>query len=576
MDEETLRAGFYAEISALEDRILELKSQINELAKVSRLPDELLCVVFALYKEKEFSLRGYFFSDRPDYSLPSRRDLLSWTKITRVCRRWRAAAIDCPSLWGDLAQTMRLPWLNRAISRAKEAPLSIRFLCTRIPMSQEEQVLVPILSRVGQLRRVCLEGIPTVLEDILKSWTQSAPHLEELSIFPKPARALISLPSPFINSCAPKLKHLSLWNCLLPANASSLQALTRLAITMNTADAGLQLDLLLDALSSSPSITTLSLSVSRLESSSPTVLHRSPIPLRQLKSLELKSTCQGCADLLGRLHLPSTVSFHVDGYGTTSSALKNLRTALITSWVSAPLVERPPPKLCIKDLIIDSYSGGNLLCKGCVGARRDEGGHPFSFLFAVGGNDRIAPLLRSIAELLPLSYAQSLQLNDSWLRHEDYVSLLSVGFPEVRSLDIEHGSAEYVLAYLRSDPALQSASESTVQSRPSLVYFPNLTSLTITCAYMIQERRSMDGLCVSLRQLMKLLGLRSRLGYRLKELHFYGCYYISKSGSQRFEEVVDEVNWTERERWDDRDDYPDEEQGSDDDWWMWEDSDASD
>ncbi|EAU82672.1 hypothetical protein CC1G_08829 [Coprinopsis cinerea okayama7 len=573
-DEETLRARLYAEINALEVRICEVKSEINELAKVSRLPDEILCVVFALYKEKESNLRGYFFSDRPDsYSLPPRQNLLSWTKITRVCRRWRAAAIDCPSLWGDLAPAMGLPWLKTAISRAKEAPLSISFFCTALPASQDVHVMAQALSRVGQLRRAQLQGIPSVLEDTLKFWTQSAPHLEALSIFPKPAR-VISLPNHFINSCAPKLKRLALWNCALPANAPSLQALTHLTIGVNTKDAGLRLDLLLDMLSSSPSITTLALSTRHFESSGPTTIRPSHIPLPRLRSLELESRCRACADLLGYLHLPSTVSLKVKGSRVTTSALESLRTALITSWVSTPLVERPLPKFCIKDLIIYSYSSKNLICEGHVDTRRDEGGQPsFSLHFEVNDADWTDVLLRSLAEALPLPYVQSLQLRESWLQQEEYASLLSVGLPEVRSLNIEHGSAEYVLACLRSDPALQSASESAVQGRPSLVYFPKLTSLTIAYAYMIQEKYSMDGIYVSLRQLMKLLALRARLGYRLKELHFYGCYYISKNGSQRFKEVADEVRWTARD-WDsDREGTDDDfERGYDKDWYMWDDS----
>ncbi|KAG2013033.1 hypothetical protein CC2G_009970 [Coprinopsis cinerea AmutBmut pab1-1] len=81
--EEAENASIDRRILALETELRKLKREKNDRAKVSRLPDEVLCAIFLFLAE--------------DMKASHRMGRITW-----VCQRWRNAALRLPFLWTHL------------------------------------------------------------------------------------------------------------------------------------------------------------------------------------------------------------------------------------------------------------------------------------------------------------------------------------------------------------------------------------------------------------------------------------------------------------------------------------------
>ena len=90
-------------------------SRRDSLAIASTLPVELLQMIFSYYAEyKDFYVK--WCNSRP-----------IWVAVTHVCRRWRAAALSCSSLWTSI-DTLRLAkgWIKAFMERSEPSLIDVR------------------------------------------------------------------------------------------------------------------------------------------------------------------------------------------------------------------------------------------------------------------------------------------------------------------------------------------------------------------------------------------------------------------------------------------------------------------
>ncbi|KAF9474931.1 hypothetical protein BDN70DRAFT_814909, partial [Pholiota conissans] len=95
--EETLQTidgsieSYQKAVGDLMSSIMTLKARRNSLAPVSRLPAEILGIIFSLVQTREVNPNG-----------KREGTPLQWLNVTYVCQYWRNVALDFPSLWVDL------------------------------------------------------------------------------------------------------------------------------------------------------------------------------------------------------------------------------------------------------------------------------------------------------------------------------------------------------------------------------------------------------------------------------------------------------------------------------------------
>ncbi|TFK50698.1 hypothetical protein OE88DRAFT_286466 [Heliocybe sulcata] len=83
-----------------ERELVKLKRQYNDLLPIARLPQELLTEILLI------ASHGY-----------SRPPTFGWLALTRICHRWREAALGAPAFWSRFASGERLKRTGLAFHR---------------------------------------------------------------------------------------------------------------------------------------------------------------------------------------------------------------------------------------------------------------------------------------------------------------------------------------------------------------------------------------------------------------------------------------------------------------------------
>ena len=173
----------------------ELHTQINMLAPISRLPQELLERVFLTYVHLARSL----FTNRR-YTANGDEELSSsaWEKITRVCRHWKVVSEGYPALWTwiapDLDSQDTATFTRRALTKSGMHPPTVynhHFETEPLPLFPDpvyayidfrDDSVFLLLSQLSRIR--CLQlSIPQGVYNFLASGAiraLDAPLLEDL------------------------------------------------------------------------------------------------------------------------------------------------------------------------------------------------------------------------------------------------------------------------------------------------------------------------------------------------------------------------------------------------------------
>ncbi|KAG1739968.1 hypothetical protein EDB19DRAFT_1618386, partial [Suillus lakei] len=112
-----------------------LRPRSNARVPISRLPDDVLMIVFK-YFEEEMRLDG-FNNDDDEFASDVINDVPACLPLTHVCRHWRKVALDYPTLWRFISSISPL-WLDVILERSKNVPLVVSY--TLFSMSRKDCV----------------------------------------------------------------------------------------------------------------------------------------------------------------------------------------------------------------------------------------------------------------------------------------------------------------------------------------------------------------------------------------------------------------------------------------------------
>ncbi|KAI0354502.1 hypothetical protein OH77DRAFT_506159 [Trametes cingulata] len=116
---------------------------------IQRLPPEILVEIFRFYGAERHA-RNAALIPWP-IELPSEH-ACSWIPLMLICRLWRDIGLDTPTLWREIEVKRRLEWLQLALTRSKDAPLTLIFYPGNMA-----HVTVPLLRPHGhRIRKLVL------------------------------------------------------------------------------------------------------------------------------------------------------------------------------------------------------------------------------------------------------------------------------------------------------------------------------------------------------------------------------------------------------------------------------------
>lgn len=321
------RLAIQSDIDAYTRAIIDLKSRLNTLTPIGRLPPEVLSEILVCGVMNDDSRH----TAKYDYNR------LPWIRLAHVCHHFRAVALSTPQFWSYLRLTKSQVFAE-LLTRSKAAPLHIK---ARVDSGTNgaDRILAleMLLHHSHRIRELHIEGPAKLVQAFCLKTLFPFDALEMLELTtPSDQQTYISdyemgLPAgPILASpvVPPRLRHLKLYK--IPFRWDDLiftsPALRTIAIAGSSGrnnrgallpDAG-SFDLLLHALA----VVAPRLEVLDIEDAIPrqglvlTNPVRLPLPLRaialsSLKTIRLAGDAVYVAHLLDHISIPSTASLHV-------------------------------------------------------------------------------------------------------------------------------------------------------------------------------------------------------------------------------------------------------------------------
>ncbi|KAF6766254.1 hypothetical protein DFP72DRAFT_866024 [Ephemerocybe angulata] len=530
--------------------IRSLKFHYNNTTLAGRLPPEILCMIFLSYR-----------SLIRNGSTPW-KDQLIWVRLTHVCQTWRSVALDCLALWSDLCfKTPRFTELM--LSRSKDAPLTVIFDMSTIRLHEERKwnsVLLDALSQTCRLRTVVLVAngprqfgcvdISSIL-DKFTGYTK-LPMLEEFSI----SGGAKKLHDEFLEAGATMLKRVQIRACSFNWAHLPLTNLTHLRLERNTQ---LQQDCLPAQIFIMKLVRMRTLQVLELVDFLPKDDYPAfgpdeilPVPLPQLKSLELHDSASAVISFIQMTRIPKAASIVVvfkdckpQSRPPSAEIVDEFLLALDASWKDRPSL---PSRLedGVLDLWISDFSE-----KRANSPRLEFWfqGYQTPPELSIGFATHEVPLTKilvNVKKRLNLSSVITLRIDNCWsMRESAYAKVLSK-LPHVENVTIKNSSFLCFLNVLLKDLALleDSDSESTDEGTGDTYLTPRFPALWFLecCDYDFKERgfKTRD----VIEGLIGVLTLRGD-DYCIMDLHFRKCRNVWE---ENFEEVKEafpeqEIDW---------------------------------
>ncbi|EIM86907.1 uncharacterized protein STEHIDRAFT_111306 [Stereum hirsutum FP-91666 SS1] len=302
------------EVADLEAAIARLKAYSNSLANTSCLPPEILSNIFVLYAT---SIKGTSYGY-----------ILHWLVVTRVCRSWRAIALDTAELWEHLdtdsitASVRRQALILR--SRSKVSIIKIDFSNSHSTSEWVCQASQILAVRHGEVANLDITLSRNTFHKVLGVLDGPNPRLETLVLRSDATRqAPISFLHLFSGQ-VPLLRRLHVHSCKIMWQhlVTASPRLTHLDIEHTVAR--ISLNGVCDTLRRLPQLEELRLpgflSVD-LEPDYPSLRRIGMLKLRQLKFeyIQAQAGWDNCAKLLKRLELPNLVQIELR-YGQPAGA----------------------------------------------------------------------------------------------------------------------------------------------------------------------------------------------------------------------------------------------------------------
>ncbi|KAK7019156.1 hypothetical protein VNI00_018188 [Paramarasmius palmivorus] len=196
-----------------EERVLRAKENLckflterNSLLSICRLPNEVLGLIITLGVQE---IRAGMRPD-PFQSMP-----VSWLWSTHVCRHWRAVALECPAIW-DTPDFTRPKLAREMLLRAKSTPL---YVYAWISHSNNSLATVNVRKALQDMTHIAEIRIRFTVSSgarVVSGLVQPAPKLRSLHIINGQMGTSFKLPDNLLAAEAPRLREMSIQDCLLP------------------------------------------------------------------------------------------------------------------------------------------------------------------------------------------------------------------------------------------------------------------------------------------------------------------------------------------------------------------------
>ena len=313
---EAARRELNAQIRLAAHHVSTLKSHLNALAPISRLPFDIVSLIFNLLVDED---PVAWWDNWPQGSH------LGWIQVTHVYRHWRNIALQNASLWTTIPFFKNLEWTKLYLLRSKQAPLHVDlFWDLGLDLYQAFSLILPELPRI---RHLCIQpSLSTSTEAFFKFIYDTfqrypAPVLETLYLkadrqLPDPKDApWPGLPVDIFKGYTPRLQSMCLKGLTFPCDLSALGALTDLWIHAPTG-AKPSLERLAELLKGTPQLQKLALFEILIPLASGALGSRpslSSIELPSLSELALAGGALECAEFMMALKVstPTALMFSV-------------------------------------------------------------------------------------------------------------------------------------------------------------------------------------------------------------------------------------------------------------------------
>ncbi len=255
------RQAIHRSIRIHEDAICDLKSKLNILTPIFRLPAELLSQVFTMLSESEACcLSGDLASHQH-----------RWPRVMLVCKRWRAVAIESAALWTCFKSRFvesDFVVLERARGTLKNVELkSVGWKGSPATLEHSHKIIKKLQEKRGGI--CSLRLVQWIELDFKLHWDSllgmTTPRLKILPFYDDSGRMLIPafiIKTPLLKSNLPRMVDFYISGHAIPWNSSALSNLHSLELSNVPEEGHPSLSALLTILSSCPELKSLKLSKS--------------------------------------------------------------------------------------------------------------------------------------------------------------------------------------------------------------------------------------------------------------------------------------------------------------------------
>ncbi|KAJ6493910.1 hypothetical protein C8R47DRAFT_393100 [Mycena vitilis] len=320
-----------AEIAWHYEQIALLKAKRNAIAPICRLPNELLSRIIMIYAVDSDELSN-----------------LKWTKIMKVCWRWRHLGLAAQPLWAciDLGWSgSQWDRLYGQLTRSGVAPLNVKIahcVSAQISIILEHSARIQVLEISGEARHIhdLLAVIPQHDFPLLTSLTLD-PNSKRDEI---PEGFMAVLPTHVLTGGIPNLRKLALSSINLPWTL--VRGLESLSLTNSGNSDGSSVhnfDALFAMLRLCPTLQTLRLA--KVLPMQGDFAGNFTVPLPALVHLDLRDDVTLCQIVLNHLDFPSSALVHI--YPTGVRVGEDVRGILVPLCRRMHAADAPPPSLLI-------------------------------------------------------------------------------------------------------------------------------------------------------------------------------------------------------------------------------------
>uniref|UniRef100_A0A8H7XVH0 F-box domain-containing protein n=1 Tax=Psilocybe cubensis TaxID=181762 RepID=A0A8H7XVH0_PSICU len=529
-----------AEVTKHKNFILSLRTRRNTFSPISRLPPELLSRIF-----------GFLSQDSPLYGTT----VLSWIRVSYVCRTWRSVALNHPSLWSTLPLGY-CRWTKEMLNRSKMASLTVKcdFSAAGSYSRKLRESTTLALAQSSRISNLSLTNAdhPT-MQKFLSEMPKLTPRLESirLTVMRKSIDPALEpgceLPLEFLSS-ADYLRRIELTRFIINWESLVSQNLTHVKIHDVPPSARPTVTILWKALQKMPLLELLELSNVLTDGDTDTLLFSdvSSIHLPHLRILSLVATTPQVSNILRYLSFPQTAHIHIDCKGTHTTKFD---FSDITSWAStflaAPKKARGPMIRTFE--VRSSYPTPGLRFRAFSEVLSDSdftksGLDPIFNLTLTSGfitDISVAEIDKMLVDVfiaMPLHGTVALRLDQNY--HSMSSSALTNTFGTLNQLRSVTASGIVTEFLVKALGDILPNRRST-RSHHAQATFPALRSVSLCNVDLEFE--------VPLKSLEDALKARKKRGVEVRELKLEMCSRITQVDVSGLQRIVPAVKWDENE-----------------------------